>query len=191
MCLFRKGHLPQQTLPQAEFIEHIRTHQSVQQLEVHHLKYFHLQETMTPPVLLGQPANSSLALPQLSLVRQATPTTPLQLSPRSPALSYERLLLLLRITMTEPLFTKHVQPLNNSFTLKKGSSRNATTNAGKMHSKAYTQQPVSRLSNSLTILRQSTPVLPQWQTLRAETQESWEKSRAESVPQRVLSSASI
>ena len=45
-----EGHLPQQTLPQAAFIEHIRIHQSVQQLEVHHLNYFHLQETELPAI---------------------------------------------------------------------------------------------------------------------------------------------
>ena len=48
----------------------------------------------TPPLALGVGAPTtppSLAQPQLSLVLRATPMTPPIVSPRSPALSYERM----------------------------------------------------------------------------------------------------
>ena len=48
----------------------------------------------TPPLALGVGAPTtppSLAQPQLSLVPRATPMTPPVVSPRSPALSYERM----------------------------------------------------------------------------------------------------
>ena len=110
----------------------------------------------TPPLALGVGAPvtpPSLASPQLSLVPRSTPMTPPIVSPRSPALSYERMQVFIQQSEDRAsVYQARALSEQNLFTEKRELEEH---HHGVRPWKVSTQKPTYKLSSNSTTSRQS------------------------------------
>ena len=146
----------------------------------------------TPPLALGVGAPTtppSLAQPQLSLVPRATPMTPPVVSPRSPALSYERMQVFIQQSEDRAsVYQARALSEQNLFTEKRELEEHYHVRWREAMEGLYSEANV-QIEQQLNYFEaeQRQYYHSKWQMLQAQAQEMWEKSRAESVTQTVRS----
>ena len=144
----------------------------------------------TPPMVpgVGAPTAPPLALPPLSLVTRATPMTPPAVSPRSPALSYERMQVFIQQNEDRAsVYQARALSKQNLFTEKRELEEHYHVHWREAMEGLYSEASV-QVEQQLNYFeaKQRQYYHSKWQMLQAQAQEMWEKSRAESVTQTVL-----